>query len=144
MTHFLGILASDLRKCNLTKGSFIIVAHSALSSKLTLEIFSQMQIQQLCETFSMIHFLGMFASDLRKMYFSKGSSTIVAYSTLSSKLTFENFPQLQIQRLCETFPMTHFLGILAFDLARVRTSAEYCREQGISLNGAIYIYIYFF
>lgn len=42
---------------------------------------------------------------------------------------------LQIQRLCEQFPMTHFLGILAFDLARVRTSAEYCRELGISLNG---------
>jgi len=42
---------------------------------------------------------------------------------------------LQIQRLCEQFPMTHFLGLLAFDLARVRTSAEYCRELGISLNG---------
>jgi hypothetical protein len=42
---------------------------------------------------------------------------------------------LQIQRLCEQFPMTHFLGVLAFDLARVRTSAEYCRENGISLNG---------
>jgi len=143
MTHFLGILASDLRKCNLTEGSCIIVAYSTLSSKLTSEKFSQLQIQQLCETLPRTHFLGILASDLRKPNFSKGSSIILAYSTLSSKLTFENFSQLQIQRLCETFPMTHFLGILAFDLARVRTSAEYCREQGISLNGAIYIYMFF-
>jgi len=42
---------------------------------------------------------------------------------------------LQIQRLCEQFPMTHFLGALSVDLARVRALAQAARDEGISLNG---------